>query len=98
MGWWESRQRMTHPEPATSRRSGFAGDPMSARWSYWTDPQFLVEDGRMSQAEALTRMIDDLRRMRDQCEPKANTNPTYLHFSGAISNLKWLIERSGELK
>jgi hypothetical protein len=34
--------------------------------------------------------------MRDKREPKSNTNPTYLHFSGAISNVKWLIERSGE--
>lgn len=51
----------------------------------------------MSQTEALNRMIDVLKSMRDKCEPKANTNPVYLHYSGAISNLKWLIEKSGEL-
>ena len=51
----------------------------------------------MSHTEALSRMIDDLPRMRDKCEPKSNTNPTYLHYSNAISNLKWLVERSGDV-
>lgn len=35
-------------------------------------------------------MIDELREMRDQCEPKNNSNPTYLRYSNAISALKWL--------
>lgn len=39
----------------------------------------------------LTLMIDELRQMRNQCEPKNNRNPTYLRYSNAISALKWLI-------
>lgn len=46
----------------------------------------------MSDVETLQRMIEELRRMRESCEPKANTNPRYLRFSNAVSNLKWLIE------
>lgn len=37
-------------------------------------------------------MIDDLRRQRDACDPKANSNPRYLKYSNAISALKWIIE------
>lgn len=39
----------------------------------------------------LTMMIDELRQMRDHCEPKSNSNPTYLRYSNAISALKWLV-------
>ena len=37
-------------------------------------------------------MIDDLRRMREHCEPKSNQNPLYLRYSNAVSVLKWIIE------
>jgi hypothetical protein len=37
-------------------------------------------------------MIDDLRRMREHCEPKSNQNPRYLRFSNAISALRWIID------
>lgn len=45
----------------------------------------------MDETAAMQRMIDDLRTMRNSCEPKSNENPRYLHYSTAISNLKWLI-------
>ena len=37
-------------------------------------------------------MITALRRQREACEPKANSNPRYLRYSNAISALKWLID------
>lgn len=46
----------------------------------------------MTYIDELTRMIDDLRRQRDACEPKANTNPRYLKYSNAISSLKWIVD------
>ena len=45
----------------------------------------------MSEIDELQRMIEALRRQRERCEPKSNTNQRYLHYSNAISNLKWLI-------
>ena len=46
----------------------------------------------IDEVTAMQRMIDDLRTMRLQCEPKSNSNPRYLRYSNAISALKWLIE------
>ena len=46
------------------------------------------------ETERLQRMIDDLRRMREHCEPESNQNPMYLHYSNAVSALKWIIENS----
>jgi hypothetical protein len=40
----------------------------------------------------LQEMIDQLRRMRDECEPKSNQNPRYLRYSNAVSALRWIIE------
>ena len=45
----------------------------------------------MDEITQMQRMIDDLRRLRNQCEPKSNENPRYFHYSNAISHLKWLI-------
>ncbi|MBE1604848.1 hypothetical protein [Actinopolymorpha pittospori] len=45
----------------------------------------------MTDVERLQRMVSDLRSMRNSCEPKNNGNPRYLHYSGAVSNLLWLI-------
>ena len=45
----------------------------------------------MSDVAALRQMIDDLRRQRNQCEPKSNQNPRYLRYSNAISNMLWLV-------
>ncbi len=36
-------------------------------------------------------MIDELRRMRERCEPKSNQNPRYLRYSNAVSALLWII-------
>lgn len=46
----------------------------------------------MDKFRELERMIDALRRQREHCEPKSNTNPRYLRYSNAVSALKWLIE------
>jgi len=32
-------------------------------------------------------MIDELRRIRERCEPKSNQNPRYLRYSNAVSAL-----------
>lgn len=45
----------------------------------------------VNETERLERMIEDLRRMRDRCEPKANVNSRYLRYSNAISALLWII-------
>lgn len=46
----------------------------------------------MDKIQELERMIDALRRQREHCEPKSNTNPRYLRYSNAVSALKWIIE------
>ena len=46
----------------------------------------------MDEMASIQRMIDELRRMRELCEPKSNQNPSYLRYCTAISNLLWLIE------
>jgi hypothetical protein len=43
-------------------------------------------------ADRLQAMIDDLRRMREQCEPKLNQNLRYLRYSNAVSALRWIID------
>ncbi|MGH3847208.1 MAG: hypothetical protein ACRDS0_38180 [Pseudonocardiaceae bacterium] len=45
----------------------------------------------MSDGERLQRMIDELRQMRQQCEPKSNQNPRYLRYSNAVTSLRWII-------
>lgn len=45
----------------------------------------------MTDIERLQRMIDDLRRLRNECEPKSNQNPHYLRYSNAVSSLLWII-------
>lgn len=42
--------------------------------------------------QRLQQMIDELRRMRERCEPKSNQNPRYLRYSNAVSALRWVIE------
>ncbi|MFI9388944.1 hypothetical protein [Kutzneria sp. NPDC052558] len=46
----------------------------------------------MTDTDRLREMIDELRRMREQCEPKSNQNPRYLRYSNAVSALRWLID------
>jgi hypothetical protein len=46
----------------------------------------------MTDVERLQQMIDDLRRLRDKCEPKSNQNPRYLRYSSAVSALLWIID------
>ncbi|MBU2666246.1 hypothetical protein KOI35_22345 [Actinoplanes bogorensis] len=43
-------------------------------------------------AQRLQDMIDQLRHMREQCEPKSNQNPRYLRYSNAVSALRWIID------
>ena len=45
----------------------------------------------MTDIERLQRMIEDLRHLRNSCEPKSNQNPRYLRYSNAVSNLLWII-------
>lgn len=46
----------------------------------------------MSKIDELHQMIDALRLQREDCEPKSNANPRYLHYSNAVSALLWLID------
>jgi hypothetical protein len=46
----------------------------------------------MQKVEELQRIIDVLRRQREDCEPKANSNPRYLRYSNAVSALNWIID------
>ena len=46
----------------------------------------------MDEIATMQRMIDDLRRMRESCDPKSNQNPRYLRYSNAVSNLLWLMD------
>lgn len=45
----------------------------------------------MGKVEELERMIDTLRRQRNDCEPKSNANPRYLRYSSAVTALRWII-------
>jgi hypothetical protein len=45
----------------------------------------------MTNIEQLQGMIEDLRRLRNSCEPKTNQNPRYLRYSNAVSALLWII-------
>jgi hypothetical protein len=42
--------------------------------------------------DRLQAMIDELRRLRNSCEPKSNQNPRYLRYSNAVSALLWIID------
>jgi hypothetical protein len=46
----------------------------------------------MGKIDELLSMIDALRRQREACEPKVNTNARYLRYSNAISALKWIVD------
>ena len=46
----------------------------------------------MNHEDRLQQMIEELRRMREQCEPKSNQNPRYLRYSNAVSALRWIID------
>ena len=50
----------------------------------------MMADDRNTQR--LQDMIDQMRRMREQCEPKSNQNPRYLRYSNAVSALRWIID------
>jgi hypothetical protein len=40
----------------------------------------------------LQAMVDELRAMRADCEPKSNLNPRYLRYSNAVSALTWIAD------
>lgn len=46
---------------------------------------------RMSKVDELERMVDALRRQRNDCDPKSNSNARYLRYSNAVSALLWII-------
>ncbi|GAA0962587.1 hypothetical protein [Virgisporangium aurantiacum] len=46
----------------------------------------------MTDEQRLAQMIDEIRRMRERCEPKSNQNPRYLRYSNAVSALRWIID------
>jgi hypothetical protein len=46
----------------------------------------------VTEEQKLQQMIDELRRMREGCEPKSNQNPRYLRYSNAVSALRWIID------
>lgn len=50
----------------------------------------------MTETDRLHEMIDELRRMRQRCEPKSNQNPRYLRYSNAVSTLRWIIDDLAE--
>jgi hypothetical protein len=45
----------------------------------------------MTDIERLQAMIDELRHLRNRCEPKSNQNLRYLRYSNAVSALLWVI-------
>lgn len=45
----------------------------------------------MTDIERLQRMIDELRKQRNSCEPKNSGNKRYLSYSNAISGIHWVI-------
>lgn len=42
--------------------------------------------------DRLRRMIEEIRTLRNACEPKSNTNPRYLRYSNAVSALRWITD------
>lgn len=46
----------------------------------------------MSDIDRLQGMIYELRRLRNNCEPKNNQNPRYHRYSTAVSALLWIID------
>ncbi len=46
----------------------------------------------MEDVQRLQDMIEELRRQRNECEPKSNQNPRYLRYSNAVSALLWLVD------
>lgn len=46
----------------------------------------------MTEQKRLQQMTDELRHMRERCEPQSNQNPRYLRFSNAVSALLWIID------
>lgn len=46
----------------------------------------------MTDVERLQQMINELRRLRNKCEPKSNQNTRYLKYSNAVSALLWIID------
>ena len=48
----------------------------------------------MTDIDRLQGMIDELRRLRNSCEPKSNQNPRYLRYTNAVSALLWDDRRS----
>lgn len=53
---------------------------------------FVRHASSVTEQQRLRQMIDELRRMRERCEPKSNQNPRYLRYSNAVSALLWIID------
>jgi hypothetical protein len=56
------------------------------------EPSLACRLAGMTNVKRLHEMIDELRRMRERCEPKSNQNPRYLRYSNAVSALRWIID------
>lgn len=50
------------------------------------------QNRQMDKVRELEQMIEFLRRQREDCEPKSNQNPRYLHYSNAVSALRWILD------
>jgi hypothetical protein len=46
----------------------------------------------MNDVQHLEQMNEELRRMREKCEPKTRDNPRYHAYSSAISSLLTIID------
>jgi hypothetical protein len=46
----------------------------------------------MTDIERLQQMIEEIRRIRNKCEPKNNQNTRYLRLSNAVSALLWVVD------
>jgi hypothetical protein len=75
-------QAVAAPQPSTGTA------PIAA-------PSMRSESETVGEMQRLQAMIDELRSLRNRCEPKTNTNPRYLRYSNAVSNLKWIIDDLG---
>lgn len=64
----------------------------SAAWRDVASGEVFSEASYVTDSERLQQMIDDLRRMREHCEPKSNQNPRYLRYSSAVSALRWIFD------
>lgn len=79
--------RSSGSRPMVRRRLWAASHTRASSRGQWG-----AEVDRVTEEQRLQQMIDELRRMRERCEPKSNQNPRYLRYSNAVSALLWIID------